>query len=272
MDYSFNKDIACRYGIDAAVMIHNLYWWIRKNEANGRHYYDGKTWTYNSAKAFSELFAFWSAKQIRRILDKLRDDGVIYICNYNDNKMDRTQWYALSDEVYEIYGDIPKREDCICPNGKMEVPRRANDIDSIYNINNIITDVNTDIKQSTCEKKQKRQMGEEKVIDESGLSETVKSAAKEWLSYKKEQHKFTYSEPGLKAFVKQLEKKVEEYYAPNVINAINGSMANGYKGIVWDTLDKLKKEGRLPNPADEDLNAYYKWLCKKCENLSYDEM
>ena len=51
MDYSFNGDIAAKYGVDEAVFIHNLYWWIRKNQANGRHYKDGKTWTYNSIAA-----------------------------------------------------------------------------------------------------------------------------------------------------------------------------------------------------------------------------
>ena len=60
MDYSFNAEIAQIYGVDEAVFIHNLYWWIAKNEANGRHYYDGRTWTYNTMKAFSTLFPFWS--------------------------------------------------------------------------------------------------------------------------------------------------------------------------------------------------------------------
>ena len=60
MDYSFNGEIARIYGVDEAVFIHNLYWWIAKNEANGRHYHDGRSWTYNSMRALSELFPFWT--------------------------------------------------------------------------------------------------------------------------------------------------------------------------------------------------------------------
>ena len=116
MDYSFNGEIAAEYGVDEAIFIHNLYWWIRKNEANGRHFYDGKSWTYNSMQAFTELFPFWTKKQIRRIIDKLRDCGVLIVGSFNDNRFDRTQWYALSDEIYERYS-VPKRDASTSPKG-----------------------------------------------------------------------------------------------------------------------------------------------------------
>ena len=41
-------------------MIFNLAYWIRHNEANGLHYHDGRTWTFNSVEAFTKLFPFWS--------------------------------------------------------------------------------------------------------------------------------------------------------------------------------------------------------------------
>ena len=123
MDYGFNGEIARLYGVDEAVFIHNLYWWIAKNEANGRHYHDGKSWTYNSMKAFTDLFPFWTEKQVRRIVRKLSDCGALLVGNYNDLPFDRTQWYALSDEVNAVYQkgsiDSPKRANDICPNGRM---------------------------------------------------------------------------------------------------------------------------------------------------------
>ena len=99
MDYSFNAEIAAVYGVEEAVFLHNLYWWIAKNEANGRHYYDGRNWTYNSMEAFAKLFPFWTSKQVRRIIKKLEAAGAIYIGNYNQKGFDRTQWYAISDVV-----------------------------------------------------------------------------------------------------------------------------------------------------------------------------
>ena len=86
MDYSFNAHIAEQYGVEEAVFIHNLYWWISKNKANGQHFYEGRTWTYNSAKAFADLFPFWTPKQIRRIIKKLEAEGALHIGNFNDNE------------------------------------------------------------------------------------------------------------------------------------------------------------------------------------------
>ena len=103
MDYSFNADVAMAYGVNEAIFIHNLYWWITKNEANGRHYRDGRTWTYNSTEALAQLFPFWTPRQIRHIINKLRDNGVIYVANYNKSGFDRTHWYALGNDVLKIY-------------------------------------------------------------------------------------------------------------------------------------------------------------------------
>lgn len=38
MVYSFDSRIAELYGVDEAVFIHNLYFWISKNIANGHQY------------------------------------------------------------------------------------------------------------------------------------------------------------------------------------------------------------------------------------------
>ena len=97
MTYQFDTDIAALYGVDESIMIANLQFWIRKNEANGKHFHDGRFWTYNSIEAFSKLFPFWTARQIRRILKSLEEKGVIVTGNYNTSAYDRTTWYAFGD-------------------------------------------------------------------------------------------------------------------------------------------------------------------------------
>ena len=49
MNYSFNTQHAVQYGLDEAVMLHNLLFWLARNRANGSNINDGKVWTYNSA-------------------------------------------------------------------------------------------------------------------------------------------------------------------------------------------------------------------------------
>lgn len=97
MTYQFDTDIAALYGVDESIMIANLQFWIRKNEANGKHFHDGRFWTYNSIEAFTKLFPFWTARQIRRILKSLEEKGVIVTGNYNTSAYDRTIWYAFGD-------------------------------------------------------------------------------------------------------------------------------------------------------------------------------
>lgn len=144
MDYSFNGEIAAIYGVDEAVLLHNLYWWICKNEANGRHYHDGRSWTYNSMEAFAALFPFWSAKQVRRMITKLKENGALYVGNYNKNSFDRTQWYALSEDVLDVY-----RRD---QNGQMDLTKRANGFDRTGSCSSEQI-VNTDIKQESAKHK-----------------------------------------------------------------------------------------------------------------------
>lgn len=60
MVYSFDSRIAELYGVDEAVFIHNLYFWISKNIANGHQYRDGKFWTYNTMDAYAKMYKFWT--------------------------------------------------------------------------------------------------------------------------------------------------------------------------------------------------------------------
>lgn len=98
----FDIKVAELYGINCAVILQNLWHWIRKNEANGTNFYDGYYWTYNSTKAFKELFPYLSQKQIETALKKLRDEGIVITGNYNAIKYDRTLWYAITSKGKSI--------------------------------------------------------------------------------------------------------------------------------------------------------------------------
>lgn len=99
----FNTQVAKRLGIVEAVLLHNIQFWIDKNRVNEKHFYKGRYWTYNSAKAFSELFEYLSDRQISRALKQLVDDGWLIKDNFNTNPFDRTNWYALTDKYYNEF-------------------------------------------------------------------------------------------------------------------------------------------------------------------------
>lgn len=107
MFYSFDIDIAKEYGVDEAIMIANFQHWIAKNKANNKNFHDGHYWTYNSKKAFTELFPFWSEQNIKTILKHLKERNVIIAVNHNENTYDRTLWYAFIDEEKWLGGNQP---------------------------------------------------------------------------------------------------------------------------------------------------------------------
>ena len=100
--HCFDVDIAAKYGVHCAVLLNNIYYWIQKNEANGQNFYDGKYWTYNSKKAFEELFPYMTARQIDYALKKLIDEGILETGNYNASAYDRTLWYAITKKGFSI--------------------------------------------------------------------------------------------------------------------------------------------------------------------------
>ena len=118
MTYTFDTLLATKYGVNEAIMLNNFIYWIAKNEANGKHFHDGRYWTYNSVAAFGKLYPFWTTSQIRTIIDSLVKQGVLLKGNYNEQKRDRTVWYALTDESRK----------CICQISQMDLSDLANAI------------------------------------------------------------------------------------------------------------------------------------------------
>ena len=102
MNYNFNVEIATKIGVDEAIMLNNFVYWLAKNKANNKNFFDGNYWTFNSVRAYSELFPFWKESQIKRILKSLIDQNVLVVGNYNQNAYDRTNWYSLSSEYIHL--------------------------------------------------------------------------------------------------------------------------------------------------------------------------
>ena len=98
MEYSFDINLAKKYGVNESIMIKNFQYWIKKNKTNKNNHHEGRTWTFNSAVAFQELFPFWSIGQINRILRSLIRQEVLMSGNFSKVAYDRTKWYAFVDE------------------------------------------------------------------------------------------------------------------------------------------------------------------------------
>ena len=106
MDHHFNIAIAEKYGIEEAILINHLFYWIKKNEADDHNFFEGRYWTYSSASALSKLFPYIKRATISRKLAKLEEIGIIKRGNFNKSAYDRTMWYAFTDEAMEYLEDM----------------------------------------------------------------------------------------------------------------------------------------------------------------------
>lgn len=102
---SCRMDIAAKYGADAAIFINNIVYWTLKNQAENRNYHDGRYWTFGTVTGFAKLYPLWSEPQIKRIIAKCRDAGILLVGDFNEDRRDRTRWYSPSDEILALYDD-----------------------------------------------------------------------------------------------------------------------------------------------------------------------
>ena len=94
MEFHFNAELAKQYGVDGAIFLHCMAFWVAKNRANGRHYHEGRYWPYHTLEAG----------------------------NFSEDRTDRTRWYALADCILEVYGES---EPPISRNGEMHFTGRG---------------------------------------------------------------------------------------------------------------------------------------------------
>ncbi|MDZ7824708.1 MAG: hypothetical protein U5K75_12200 [Ahrensia sp.] len=107
--HSFDPDIAARVGINAAVLYQNILFWTQKNAANNKSIRDGYVWTYNSRRAFAQLFPYFSESQIKTAITKLIESGLLLKGDYNQENYDKTNWYALTESAHWINSAIGQK-------------------------------------------------------------------------------------------------------------------------------------------------------------------
>ena len=115
--HAFSVEVATKCGVNAAIVLNHIYFWIKANQSKEKNFHDGKFWMYQSITEMSEHFPYLTSKQITAALTKLVSFDLICKGNYNKAKYDRTTWYALNTA-----------ETFISPHGQMDFTSRANGI------------------------------------------------------------------------------------------------------------------------------------------------
>ena len=98
ISHGFDTGYAIAYGVDEAIMIKNLQFFIQSNANRGHNFHQGRFWTYDRLQDLPNHFPYWTIKQIRRILKSLIDQKVIMRDEFNKVWSERTSWYAFINQ------------------------------------------------------------------------------------------------------------------------------------------------------------------------------
>lgn len=110
---TINRLSANVLGLNEAIVVQQIHYWLNINEKAKINVYDGHIWTYNTYDVWQkENFTFWSVKTIQRIFDKLVKLGIVIKGNYNKKKYDRTLWVTLDyDKLEKLLVDYEKNNE-----------------------------------------------------------------------------------------------------------------------------------------------------------------
>jgi hypothetical protein len=99
--------LAVKIGLNEAIVLQQLHFWLKKYEVDKEHIKDGRTWIYNSTSQWQENFPWWSKETIKRILVNLRKMKLVDATDkFNSMKIDKTLWYTINYEVCDALGDV----------------------------------------------------------------------------------------------------------------------------------------------------------------------
>jgi hypothetical protein len=259
-------------------MIKSFQYWIRLNKANKSNFYDGHYWTYNTISALSELFPFWSEKQVRTILQNLLKLNILIKGNYNKLGFDRTIWYAFQNEAEFLQINKPKKANAtsqigksILPNGQMEITKQANATSQTVNtipITNSITNPITNSNNNSAdavfsenkdfnlndkkEIKQKKVAQKKETSFPENFSAAMIKAAQEFIDYRIEIKKPYRSEKSLQTKLQQWSEQIKKYGENVILESISNAIANGWQGTFLD--EKQIIEHQKNNKTNTNTN------------------
>lgn len=97
-----NTQLAVEIGLNEAIVLRQVYYWVEHYEAENKNFIEGKYWVYNSMKQWrSDNFPFMSEKTIERAFSSLRKKNLILVGDYSQDRMKRPNWYTINDKEFD---------------------------------------------------------------------------------------------------------------------------------------------------------------------------
>ena len=233
-------------GVNEAIIVQQIHYWLNINEKAKINFHKGKYWTYNTYENWQKTnFRFLSVPTLKRIFKKLEDKKILIKDNFNKKKYDRTLWVTINyeklDELmteYEEKIEAEKNEEIkenieISTKYQSDTMSDSNIVSSCYygeyqgdtmvssNLIPPIPDTNTEIKTDICT-----------TCNTQNKSDVVGNKNIELIE----------NRTHLKAMSKNMKNKVSKWNTERLEKAID--IFINQEGIYFSLLEKIYKDDR----------------------------
>lgn len=280
-NHSFSIDLACKVGINAAIILQHLAHLHKICLGNGANWKHGRYWLNKSIRAFSIIYPYLTNKEIRGALDKLEQTGYILSAKIADNHFDRTKWYSLEPEGFDLLGiaedlrqiepgAFAKRANGDTEKGKSDLSKRANENLPKGQMNIKVNYSNYNYSNGASETPPNGELP----TDAGALPNLGYTFEVFWNDYA---HKVGSKAKAEKAFAKLTEadrgaiRDTIEMYKRDTVTTDKGRAGGNFKalrqhpltylnGRVWETYQDRKAQTDQPTEFDEAYQVYIDWV------------
>ena len=215
--HHFQVDDAVLYGVEKAVLLNNLKYWLDHAKANGKKAIDGYHWTFNSATSFAELIPYIDSRKIGRLMRELEADGIIIVGNHNRAGYDRTKWYTMPEYALQAASPV------IVQNVTVDCQNMDN---ALSQFEQPIPDINTDNKHDNKQLVNIKYQFDFKNLGWPEIPDL--ELYQDWLKMRKKV-KASTTERALKTIGKELTKALANGFSVN--ECLETAEAAGWKGF-----------------------------------------
>lgn len=162
-------------GLNKAIFLNQLNYWVELNEQAGINFKDGYYWSYSSyPKMIERDFPYWSVDTLKRAVTSLEKYGIVISANYNSMKMDKKKWYRINYKRLQEVIDIVKHHDELA---NSDINAKCTDVDAKCTDDE--GNVSRAIKENRYNKDYNKENTDENCILSNTEKETLPSAGKD---------------------------------------------------------------------------------------------
>lgn len=197
-------------------------------------------------------------------------DGVITIPNWGKHQS-LEQLEERRNYQREYQREYRKKQKMLAVNKEKEHKHLRKHLRE-HNVNSLEEDIDKDIDKEKEEDIENKKSAREttrtilkRLLPEYNLSVNLQEKMYEWVTYKTER-KEPYKEQGMKSLIGRVENNALKYGDDAVCDLIDECMASGWKGIIFDKLQRSKGNQVYSKPTKaQELDEAYKMMAEWAE-------